>query len=133
MNAKFKALIACALVSGGVVLAQRTAREADRQDNPTPTWKNDPEFATDVFTFVRAKYSVTGRHGWGHTQDRWAIDFPAGDLNLSYRLQQMTSVRVDPDGLALGFTEKELFEQPFIYLVEPGRLTLEEEEIPLLR
>jgi len=135
MTLKLILPIALASLAGGIVLAQRTARDADGGTNLMPTWTNDPEFAKDVFTFVRGKYTVNGRHGWGHTppDERWAIDFPDGDLNLSFRLQQMTSMKVSPDGLALGFTEKELFEYPFIYIVEAGKLTFEDEEIAPLR
>jgi hypothetical protein len=136
MKIKMAVLIGLAVVVGGVVFAQRTAREADdRQFNPSPSWTNDPEFAKDVFTFVRGKYTVNGKYGYGHSNpaERWAIDFPGGDLNLSFRLQQMTSIKVDPDGLALAFTEKELFEHPFIYIVEAGKLTFEDEEIVALR
>jgi hypothetical protein len=135
MKIKLIVLIALAILGGGIVFAQRTAREAEQHSIPTPEWKNDPEFEKDVFTFVRLKYMVNGRHGWGHTRpgERWAIDFPDGDLNMSYRLQQMTSMKVDPNGLALGILEKELTEYPFVYVVEPGRLTFEDEEIVVLR
>jgi hypothetical protein len=61
------------------------------------------------------------------------IDAPDSDLNFSFRLQQMTSLKVNPDGLFLEITDKELFDYPFIYIVEPGRLTFTDEEIPILR
>ena len=134
MKTKLVILTAAAILAGGIVLAQRTAREADDQQfSPSPSWTNDLEFADDVFTFVRGKYTVNGKYGLGHTRERWAIDFPGGDLNLSFRLQQMTSMKVDPDARALAFTEKELFEYPFIYIVEAGKLTFEEEEMVALR
>ena len=125
------------MLIGAVVtvgLAQRTAREADSNAaGGTPEWKNDERFAKDVFTFVRIKYSVSGKHGYGHTPDRWRIDFPDSDLNFSYRLQQITSLKVNPEGRVLEITDKELFDYPFIYIVEPGRLTFTEEEVPILR
>ena len=99
----------------------------------TPEWKSDGHFKKDVFTFVRIKYSVDGKHGFGHTSERWRIDFPDSDLNFSYRLQQITSLKVDPDGRVLEIGDKELFDYPFIYIVEPGRLTFTEEEVPILR
>src|SRR6185436_7384031 len=111
----------------------RTAREADSNSVGTPNWTNDTHFQKDVFTFVRIKYSVNGKYGFGHTRDRYLIDFPDSDLNFSYRLQQVTSIRVNPDGKVLELTDKELFDYPFIYIVEPGRLTFTEEEVPILR
>ncbi len=114
-------------------LAQRTAREMPSHSTGTPEWTNDVAFKKDVFTFVRLKYSVDETYGYGHTRERWAIDAPDSDLNLSYRLQQMTSMKVNPDGLFLEITDKELFDYPFVYIVEPGRLRFTEEELPILR
>lgn len=114
--------------------APRTAREVESHSLGTPTWTNPPAFTKDVFTFVRLQYSVGGAHGFGSSgQERWRIDFPDSDLNFSYRLQQMTSLKVDPDGRVIKITDKELFDFPFVYIVEPGRLTFTDEEIPILR
>ena len=117
-------------VAAGVVVGQRTARDIeDQRGAPVPEWKNAEAFKKDVFTFVRIKYTASG----GHTFDRWAIDAPDSDLNFSYRLQQMTSMKVDPDGKFLELTDKELFDYPFIYIVEPGRLMFKDEEVTILR
>src|SRR5262249_13193766 len=104
MNLKLLGLtIAFTLVSGRG-LAHRTAREIPSHSTGTPEWTNAPGFQTDVFTFVRIKYSVNGRHGLGHTPQRWLIDSPDSDLNFSFRLQQMTSLKVNPEGLYLELT-----------------------------
>jgi hypothetical protein len=125
----------------GVGIAQRTARELpthaiDKNTGATfaaPEWTNAAAFQKDVFTFVRLKYSVNGKYGYGNTPDRWLIDAPDSDLNFSYRLQQMTSMKVNPDGLFLDITDKDLFSYPFVYIVEPGRLTFTPEEAKTLR
>jgi Domain of unknown function (DUF4159) len=98
---------------------------ADR--NGVPTWDVDPAFKEDVFTFVRIQYNSTGR--WG----RWATDFPDSDLNFSYRLQQLTSLKVDPNGKILELTDPELFRYPFTYMIEPGDLELQPDEVVALR
>jgi hypothetical protein len=61
------------------------------------------------------------------------IDFPLGDLDLSYRLQQMTSLQVDPDGRTVKITDTNLFDYPFLYVVEPGRGVFADIELPILR
>jgi hypothetical protein len=112
-----------------------TAREAARfSGDETPVWKNTLGFEKDVFTFVRLQYSVSNR-GWGgrRGRPRWATDYPAADLNFSFRLQQMTSLKVDPDCRVLQISDPALFRFPFVYIVEPGGLTFEEEEVPILR
>lgn len=95
----------------------------------TPYWTNAPGFEKDVFTFVRIKRSSGSYAGGGP----WDTDAPDSDLNLAFRLQQMTSIKVNPDGLFLRLTDKELSEYPFIYMVEPGSLFLDDEEVAALR
>ncbi|MSU66309.1 MAG: DUF4159 domain-containing protein [Opitutus sp.] len=107
----------------------RTAREIESHSTGTPVWLNPRGFEKDVFTFARVKrsYAMDGDGG------PWTTDAPDSDLNLSYRLQQMTSMKVDPDGRFLWLTDKDLTDYPFIYMVEPGSLELSNEEIVALR
>jgi len=149
---KFGFILLICLLALGAVLAQRrdrsgyggygrgrygddesakTAREVPQSGDETPTWTNAPGFEKDVFTFVRIKRG-SARYGWGRGGG-WSTDLSDSDLNLSYRLQQMTALKVDPDGRLLRLTEKELTDFPFIYMVEPGSLYLTDEEITALR
>ncbi len=115
----------------------RTAREVESHSTDTPRWTNAPGLEKDVFTFVRVRYHrhpYERRYGRGGRGPGYCFtDFPDSDLNLSYRLQQMTSVKVDPDGRVLSLTDPELVEFPFIYMVEPGAMHLEEREVQALR
>ncbi len=108
----------------------QTAREAD--PNAAPNWTNSAAFKKDVFTFARLKYGTWGGRDWrgGH---RWETDFPDADLNLSFRLQQMTSLKVNPDGIVLEITDPKLFNFPWVYMVEPGSLSFTDEEAKILR
>lgn len=107
----------------------RTAREIPSHSTGTPIWENPRDFEKDVFTFTRIRYS---RGGFGRGGG-WATDLPDADLNLSFRLQQMTSMRVDPNGRIVELTDPELADFPFIYIVEPGRLAFTDDEIAALR
>ncbi|MEO8426014.1 MAG: DUF4159 domain-containing protein [Verrucomicrobiota bacterium] len=111
----------------------QTAREAESNSVGTPNWTVEKGFQKDVFTFVRIKYSSRGGYGRWSGYNRWEIDFPDSDLNLSYRLQQLTSLKVDPDTRVIEITDKELFDYPWIYIVEPGGLQFTDEEVPILR
>jgi hypothetical protein len=95
----------------------------------TPNWTNAPGFEKDVFTFVRVRRQRIP-YGSGGS---WATDTPDSDLNLSYRLQQMTSIAVDPNGRYLHLTDPDLSDYPFIYMVEPGSLLLDDNEVVALR
>jgi hypothetical protein len=109
----------------------RTARDIPSHSTGTPVWTNRAGFEKDCFTFVRLKY---GRNPVRRTRGGgWATDLPDSDLNLSFRLQQMTSMKVDPDGRLLRLTDKDLGDYPFLYIVEPGGLYFTEEEVLALR
>lgn len=134
------------LLAAGVVFAQRSRRSprgidtenprAHQDSLPTPEWKNEHGFEKDVFTFVRIRYSSPGRrlsNGFFFGGTRWAIDYPDADLNFAFRLQQMTSLKVDPNGKVIEITDPELFRYPWIYIIEPGDLEFTDEEVPILR
>lgn len=95
-----------------------------------PAWKNGRGFEHDVFTFVRVQYDSIGPFGWW---DRWDNDYPDGDWNFSYRLQQLTSLKVAPDGKLLRLTDPELFHHPFIYMAGVQRMALSATEKKSLR
>lgn len=96
-----------------------------------PEWEVDPNFRNDVFTFVRIQYdSYGGRWGGG---GGWYVDYPDSDLNFPFRLQQLTSMKVDPVPRIVRLTDDELFDYPFVYMIEPGSLVFSEEEVLALR
>ena len=109
----------------------RTARETASHSTGTPMWTNAPGFEKDAFTFARIIYQP---NDWGGpSMLGWVNDYPDSDLNLSFRLAQLTSVKADPDGRVIKLTSANLSEFPFIYMVQPGHMTLREEEVPILR
>jgi hypothetical protein len=150
MNARAKilALVVLLLCSVAVLMAQRrfryrgegygpeletcrTAREVPSHSTGTPNWTNAPGFEKDVFTFARIRRDQNRGESW--SAGDWATDFPDSDLNLSFRIQQVTSLRVDPDGRVLRLTDPDLFNYPWIYMVEPGSLQFRDEELAPLR
>ena len=143
------ALLLMGLIGIGVATAQYGdyGRRGSADRGGLPTWENDAEFPADVFTFVRIRYEDgygggygrgyggaygRGRGGYGG-RGKWHTDYPDSDWNFSYRLQQLTSMKVHPEGKILELTDEELFDHPFIYMVEPGNMVLREEEVTALR
>lgn len=112
----------------------KTARESPFHSGPTPNWTNRFGFEKDVFSFARVRYTRLTRSGrvWWNG-GYWFSDYPDSDLNLSFRLQQMTSLMVNPDARVIDLTDPELFDYPWIYMVEPGLMILEEDEVAVLR
>ncbi|MDA7617812.1 MAG: DUF4159 domain-containing protein [Verrucomicrobiota bacterium] len=97
-----------------------------------PKWDIDARYQSDVFTFVRIQYN-----SWSDQHGRWGkkclIDWPESDLNFAYRLEELTSLKVDSEGKIIDLTDPALFDYPFVYLIEPGEMVLREEEREALR
>ena len=126
-------------IEGGLVVNEdelHTARETDTHASGTPDWTNAPGFEQDVFTFARVIFksdpgprSNRGRLRWLG----WWVDYPDADLNLSYRLQQLTSIRTDPDARVLKLTDPMLPRYPLLYMEHAGYLRLNDDEVAALR
>jgi hypothetical protein len=95
-----------------------------------PSWPIDAPFAREAFTFARLKYSSTG---WERSSYAWWTDFPDADLNLSYRLHQLTALTVNPEPKVLEITDPELFHCPWVFMSGAGNIILNEDEAQLLR
>lgn len=122
---------ALTFLTAGLVVAQWQGwREPPRADRSEfPMWEIESRFKHDVFTFARVQYtSIAGGRG-----NRWANDFPDSDWNFSARLQQLTSIKVDPDGRVVELTDPELFDYPFLFMNGVGSLQFTYDEANALR
>jgi hypothetical protein len=126
-------------LEGGLVVNEddiHTARETASHSSGTPDWTNAPGFEDDVFTFTRVIFHNDPSPRVGRRGFRWLgwwVDYPDADLNLSYRLQQLTTIRTDPDARVIKFTDAELARYPLIYIEHAGYMQLSKEEIAALR
>jgi hypothetical protein len=118
----------------------RTARETASHSTGTPNWTNAPGFEHDAFTFTRVIFETGPGSGLGSSRGfgrgwrlGWWVDFPDADLNLSYRLQQITSMKVNPDGRVIRLTDPELANYPFLFMEHPGYMELKDDEVGALR
>jgi len=96
--------------------------------NGVPDWPLDAKHPKDTFTFVRLRYN-----SWSGRDGAWRTDYPDAELNFSLRLQQVTSLKVNPVPVVMEITEPELFDYPWVYMVEPGHLEFTEQEVTSLR
>lgn len=114
----------------------RTARETVPHSLVLPAWKNPDEFEKDVFTFARVLFRSDPTISDGAGRGRrlgWWVDYPDADLNLSYRLQQMTSMAVDPDARVIRLTDPDLTDYPFIFMVHIEGILMDDAEAQALR
>src|SRR5580692_10748532 len=93
----------------------------------------DPAFTNDVFTFARLKFKNVER-GWGYGGGRlWDDDAPDADLNMIFRLFQVTSLKVKPGLNFIDISVADLPDYPFVYMAAGGRVVLDDEESSALR
>ena len=135
---RFMRLLSCALMLGVLILttiigwSQHQWSRGERDPRAgVPNWDRDEELPNDMFTFARIQYDSWGG-GW-RGRGKWSVDYPESDLNMSFRLQQLTSLKVDPEGTVLNLNEDKLFNYPFIYIIEPGQIYFSESEVKSLR
>ena len=109
----------------------RSRIRADPSNIPKNDWEIDEKFEHDTFRFARVMYTSGG--GGRRRGGNWATDFPDSDLNLPYRIKQLTSMEVHPQSVIVELTDPDLGDYPFLYIVEPGDMFLMEEEVEGLR
>ena len=94
-------------------------------------------FAGLKWTFVRIKYGFYDQEGpqaarLQYWDEPWAIDAPAAEQNLSRRIKSVTAIDVG-EPIVLTLEDPKLWENPWIYIVEPSNLVLKDTEVPILR
>ena len=83
---------------------------------------------SDLFTFVRLRYTGSGWYGSG-----WDVDLPASDRNFIRKLAQATDIPVAPREKIISVGSPALFNYPFAYILEVGTLNLTNAEAANLR
>src|ERR1700677_2187822 len=67
----------------------------------------NPEFQEDVFTFARLRFQADDDYRYGGGRE-WDDDTPDADLNLIFRLHDVTSLKVRPGLNYIDITTKDL-------------------------
>ena len=86
------------------------------------------------FNFVRVRFDTY--YSSGFRGGPWAIDFPDADRNFLKGVSRLTNVRVMSNPIVLDLADEEIFDYPFLYMLEVGQgggLLLSVSEIENLR
>src|SRR5262245_51510090 len=117
----------------GLVLAASAAFAQRRFGEPT-RWATPNDY-DGAFMFCRIAFrgNVYGDGG------RWDVDYPRADINLSFRLSELTKTPIshDPNGdirhVVLTLTDPLLPKCPFIMMTEVGNSFLDVDEAAALK
>ena len=71
------------------------------------------------FNFVRVQFD--SYYGGGFGYGPWSIDFPDADRNFLRGVSRLTNVRVMSDPIVLRLDDEEIFDYPFLYMLEVGQ------------
>jgi hypothetical protein len=83
------------------------------------------------FVFTRIRYGGGGGFGFGGS---WAHDYPTADRNLGSIIDYITNMRVRMDGTnVLDLDDPRIFENPILYVSEPGYWRIQDTEAKNLR
>jgi hypothetical protein len=96
-----------------------------------PGWR-DPQRIDDGydgrFRFVRLRWDSGATFGRRGMNSAWNHDFPRAEINLARILSELTLIDVNPEGRILRLDDPEIFNQPIVYMWEPGFWVMTDEQ-----
>ena len=123
------------VLAAGLVLVASVGAAQFRNDRfGTPVRFVTPGSFNGAFLFCRISFRNQPRDDG----DGWYVDYPRADLNLSFRLSELTKTPISRDGtgminhVVIRLTDPELCRCPFIMMTEPGGAYFDEFEAEAL-
>jgi hypothetical protein len=92
-------------------------------------WLLPGSLRANEFAFARLVYGDISYDSW----PRWQADWPEAEIHFSAGLGRLTSIDVASEGVLVRMSGEDVFDYPWIYIVEVGFLSLSEAEIDQLR
>lgn len=128
------AFLVAALAAGGVAAAQRRRGFGGGGGYYRNVKMMTPEDYNGAFLFCRIIFRTTPDGDGGN----WGVDYPRADINLTFRLSELTKTPVtrdEHDGynhVVIRLTDPLLYKCPFIMMTEVGNTFLDEAEAAAL-
>ncbi|OFW28573.1 MAG: hypothetical protein A3G76_16640 [Acidobacteria bacterium RIFCSPLOWO2_12_FULL_65_11] len=97
-------------------------------------WAQPDDF-DGAFVFCRLAFET---HPWGNGGN-WSVDYPRADINLPFRLSELTTTSVSRDGrgdfthVVVTADSPLIYRCPFVMMTEPGRSDFGPSEVANLR
>lgn len=129
---KAAALFALALVLAGAVWGwQRGIRRLfpDGEDTGPPADAG----AKNEFYFARLRYSNVRASGMWAMRGSWSVDYPKADRQFLQGVRRLTRINANSMERVVDLDGDEIFNYPFLYVVEPGHWNLSEKQARKLR
>jgi hypothetical protein len=121
-----------ALVLCSLVFAQRRRGWYEEDYVPTPPDANEKT----EFAFARLRYPSwrgSGRGGMWAYRGNWTIDYPKADRHFVQGLRRLTRVHTRSVEQVVDLESDEVYNWPWLYVVEPGHWDLSDAQAAKLR
>jgi Domain of unknown function (DUF4159) len=124
-------LLFCLLL---VASSAQSQRFPSREDFRRPRNSLNGSNKKGEFTFARLRYG-SGGYGYGYGRSSWMTDYPKADRQFIYGLRSWvrSGLQISDEPTSVAAVDKEIFQLPFIYIVEPGHMELSKEDAAGLR
>jgi len=126
--------VATAVVIAVLLATAAAAQFQGRRGRFMPRIGENPAY-DGAFMFCRIMF----RQAMDGDGSGWSVDYPKADVNLSFRLSELTTTSVSRDTtgdfnhIVIRLTDPQLFRCPFIMMTEVGAAYFDEEEAKQLR
>lgn len=129
----FIAIAALLLAGLSAVLASPQRRGFRGYDERTPVIVPPGADRKTEWTFARYHYNVGSMFGGFRGFQRWAADYPKADRQFVMGVRRLTRLDARPIEQVVDGLSDDLYNWPWIYVEDPGRWRLSDEEAQRLR
>lgn len=121
------------IVAAGFLSAQRTYRGIPLPP-PGPVFVPEPPDGNRPGEFYFTRLAYSDPYGErGITERPWMIDSPAAERHFLQGLRRLSNIDCRSKEVYVRATDEELFDYPWLYVVEPGHWDLTDEEVERIR
>jgi hypothetical protein len=125
------AMLACVIALGSALCAQRSFRPSyDEEDNPA-AMPADAQEITE-WSFGRLRYNSDGGRRY-RGRGAWSTDYPKADRQFVQGVRRLTRLHVKSIEQVVDIDSDEIFRVPWLYAVEVGYWTINEQQANRLR
>jgi len=133
---RYRSLLAAVIllvILAGVLLGQRRIRQVFREDeNEMLVLPSDAAEKTE-FVWARLRYPSLRASGMWAMRGSWTVDYPKADRTFLQGLRRLTRMHAKAMEHVVDLVSDDIYNYPFIYVVEPGHWDLPEAQAKKLR
>jgi hypothetical protein len=133
---RYRSLLAAVIllvILAGVLLGQRRIRQVFREDeNEMLVLPSDAAEKTE-FVWARLRYPSLRASGMWAMRGSWTVDYPKADRTFVQGLRRLTRIHTKSVEQVVDLVSDDIYNHPFVYVVEPGHWDLPEAQAKKLR